>query len=115
MLNWIVLNRADYLYKSEFGVKYPTKVDMPQKPNQPTALNRFDRSHKLLDFIRQNKTKDWKRPWRNEVDQLVIYFPFFIHMFMKMFELILRMGYRNSTIVRKKVEQFLFHYLYSMD
>ncbi len=29
MLNWIVLNRTDYLYKNGFGVKYPTKVDMP--------------------------------------------------------------------------------------
>ena len=29
MLYWIVLNRTDYLLKNEFGVKYPTKVDMP--------------------------------------------------------------------------------------
>ena len=29
MLNWIVLNRIDYLHKNGFGVKYPTKVDMP--------------------------------------------------------------------------------------
>ena len=29
MLNWIVLNRTDYLHKDGFGVKYPTKVDMP--------------------------------------------------------------------------------------
>ena len=28
MLNWIVLNRTD-LHKTGFGVKYPTKVDMP--------------------------------------------------------------------------------------
>ena len=29
MLNWIVWNRTDYLYKNGFGVQYPTKVDMP--------------------------------------------------------------------------------------
>ena len=29
MLNWIVLNRTDYLYKNGFGVKEPTTVDMP--------------------------------------------------------------------------------------
>ena len=29
MLNWIVLNRTDYLHKNGFGVKGPTKVDMP--------------------------------------------------------------------------------------
>ena len=29
MLNWIVLNRTDYLHKNGFGVKLPTKVDMP--------------------------------------------------------------------------------------
>ena len=29
MLNWIVWNRTDYLHKNEFGVKLPTKVDMP--------------------------------------------------------------------------------------
>ena len=27
--NWIVWNRTDYLYKNGFGIKYPTKVDMP--------------------------------------------------------------------------------------
>ena len=29
MLNWIVFNRTDYLHKNGFGVKQPTKVDMP--------------------------------------------------------------------------------------
>ena len=29
MLNWTVFNRTDYLHKNEFGVKLPTKVDMP--------------------------------------------------------------------------------------
>ena len=29
MLNWIVLNRRDYLHKNGFDVKWPTKVDMP--------------------------------------------------------------------------------------
>ena len=28
MLNWIVGNRTDYLYKNGFGIKQPTKVDM---------------------------------------------------------------------------------------
>ena len=28
MLNWIVWNRTDYLYKNRFGIKLPTKVDM---------------------------------------------------------------------------------------
>ena len=34
MLNWIVLNRTDYLHKNGLGVKWPTKVDVI-KPNQP--------------------------------------------------------------------------------
>ena len=29
MLNRIVWNKTDYLHKNGFGVKYPTKVDMP--------------------------------------------------------------------------------------
>ena len=29
MLNWIVWNRTDNLHKNGFGVKSPTKVDMP--------------------------------------------------------------------------------------
>ena len=29
MLNWIVWNRTEYLHKNGFGVKEPTKVDMP--------------------------------------------------------------------------------------
>ena len=29
MLNRIVLNRTDYLHKNGFGIKEPTKVDMP--------------------------------------------------------------------------------------
>ena len=29
MLNWIVWKRTDYLYKNGFGVRKPTKVDMP--------------------------------------------------------------------------------------
>ena len=29
MLNRIVWNRADYLYKNGFGIKQPTKVDIP--------------------------------------------------------------------------------------
>ena len=29
ILNWTVLKRTDYLHKNVFGVKYPTKVDMP--------------------------------------------------------------------------------------
>ena len=29
MLNWIVWNRSFYLYKNGFGIKQPTKVDMP--------------------------------------------------------------------------------------
>ena len=29
MLNWIVLTRTAYLHKNGFGVKKPTRVDMP--------------------------------------------------------------------------------------
>ena len=29
MLNWIVWNSTDYLHKNGFGVKWPSKVDMP--------------------------------------------------------------------------------------
>ena len=29
MLNWTDFNGTDYLHKNGFGVKYPTKVDMP--------------------------------------------------------------------------------------
>ena len=29
MLNWTVFNRTDYLHENGFGVKWPTKVDMP--------------------------------------------------------------------------------------
>ena len=29
MLNWIVWDRTGYLYKNGFGIKLPTKVDMP--------------------------------------------------------------------------------------
>ena len=29
MLKWIVLNRTYYLYKNGFGIKEPSKVDMP--------------------------------------------------------------------------------------
>ena len=29
MLSWIVGNRTVYLYKNGFGIKQPTKVDMP--------------------------------------------------------------------------------------
>ena len=29
MLHWIVLNWTDYLHKNGYGVKSPTKVDMP--------------------------------------------------------------------------------------
>ena len=29
MQNWIVFDRTDYLHKNGFGVKWPTKVDMP--------------------------------------------------------------------------------------
>ena len=29
MLNWIIWNRTVYLYKNGFGIKSPTKVDMP--------------------------------------------------------------------------------------
>ena len=28
-LNWIVWNGTDYLYKNGFGIKQPTKVNMP--------------------------------------------------------------------------------------
>ena len=36
MLNWIIWNRTDYLYKNGFGINLH-KVDMPQNPtNQPT-------------------------------------------------------------------------------
>ena len=37
MLNRIVWNRSNYLYKNGFGVKWPTKVDISEKTtNQPT-------------------------------------------------------------------------------
>ena len=36
MLNWIVWNRTDYLHKNGFGVEWPTKVDILEKPNLPT-------------------------------------------------------------------------------
>ena len=29
MLNWIVFNTTDYWHENGFGVKKPTKVDMP--------------------------------------------------------------------------------------
>ena len=29
MLNWIAWNRTVYVYKKGFGIKQPTKVDMP--------------------------------------------------------------------------------------
>ena len=29
MLNWIVLNKTDYLHKNEFGIKKPAKFDTP--------------------------------------------------------------------------------------
>ena len=29
MPNWIVSNKTDYLHKNGFGVKQPTRVDMP--------------------------------------------------------------------------------------
>ena len=29
MLNWTVWNRTDHLHKNGFGIKEPTKVDMP--------------------------------------------------------------------------------------
>ena len=29
MLNEIVWNRTDYLYKNRFSIKYPQNVDMP--------------------------------------------------------------------------------------
>ena len=29
MLNWIVWKRTNYLHENGFGVKKPTKVDMP--------------------------------------------------------------------------------------
>ena len=44
MLNWIVWNRTDYLDKNGFGVKKPTKVDLPLKKKQPTnhyLLNKY--------------------------------------------------------------------------
>ena len=40
MLNWIVWNRTDYLSENGFGIKQPTKVDMPL--NQTTnQINRY--------------------------------------------------------------------------
>ena len=38
MLNGIVWNRTDYLYKNGFGVKWPTMVDMPYQPTNPISL-----------------------------------------------------------------------------
>ena len=29
MLNWIVWNRTVYMYKNGFGIKWPSKVDVP--------------------------------------------------------------------------------------
>ena len=37
MLNRIVWNRTDYLYKNRFGIKYPTKVDMLWKPTNQSG------------------------------------------------------------------------------
>ena len=34
MLNWIIWNRTDFLYKNGLGIKKTTKVDNPT--NQPT-------------------------------------------------------------------------------
>ena len=36
MLNWIILNRTDYLYKNRFGIKKTYKGWYAIKPNQPT-------------------------------------------------------------------------------
>ena len=30
MLNWIIWNKTEYLYKNGFGVKLPTNIDMLQ-------------------------------------------------------------------------------------
>ena len=38
MLNRIVWNRTDYLYKNGFGIKQPTKVDTPLKPTNQHAI-----------------------------------------------------------------------------
>ena len=52
MLNWIVRNRTDYLYKDWFGIKKPTKVDMPQNStNQPTN-NKWVFWHDVMDTSR---------------------------------------------------------------
>ena len=32
MLDWFVWSRTDYLHENEFGVKWPTKVDVPSNP-----------------------------------------------------------------------------------
>ena len=37
MLNWIVWNRTVYLYENGFGIKSPTKIDMPWNPNKQFA------------------------------------------------------------------------------
>ena len=45
MLNWIVLNRTDYLNKNGFGVKETTKGDMPLNPtNQPINIKVLKRT-----------------------------------------------------------------------
>ena len=36
MLNRTVWNRTVYMFKNGFGIKQPTKIDMPKKKKTPT-------------------------------------------------------------------------------
>ena len=60
MLNLIVWNRTIYLYKNEFGIKLPMKVDMPQNTNQPT--NKQTNLRQNLRF-RKNKWRQLLANW----------------------------------------------------
>ena len=46
MLNWIVWNTTDYSYKNEFGIKWPTRVDLPWIPNKQTTTTPADWARK---------------------------------------------------------------------
>ena len=65
MLNWIVWNRTDYLYKNGFDIKQPTKVDMPKTPNNQPINNTEERREK--EERKEKSVKKREILWTNEV------------------------------------------------
>ena len=45
-----MLNQIDYLYKNGFGIKLPTKIDIPWNPNNKPTNNLLDAFIKLRRF-----------------------------------------------------------------